>query len=497
MEVLSGPGAGTSDWRTQTLRDVPPAPGGRYVLYWMIAARRSTSNLALDRAVDWADRLGLPLVVLEALRADYRWASDRFHRFVLDGMRDNAAAFAAARVTYHPYLETTPREGRGLLETLAAGAAVVVTDRTPIFDLAGVVASAVRHVPVRFEAIDGYGLVPLDAPATTFPTAFAFRRYLQKALPALLETRPRTAIVDDRDRRLPDGVPDAVTRRWPSAERWFADRADLATLAIDHRVTVAPFEGGAVAGRAALDTFVTGRLDRYVDDRSHPDDDLGSNLSPYLHFGHVSPHEVVWRILDRFDWTPARLSPQVTGAKEGWWGLPPAAEAFLDQVITWRELGGNASRRDDYTTYESLPPWAQATLAKHASDPRPTVYALDAFDAATTHDPIWNAAQRQLVREGRLHNYMRMLWGKKILEWSASPREALDVMIELNNRYALDGRDPNSYSGIFWVLGRYDRPWGPERPIFGTIRYMTSDSAARKLRLKQYVRRYGATGSLL
>ncbi len=494
MEILS-------DWRLRVLRDAPPAAGGRYVLYWMIGARRPTWNLALDRAVDWADQLGLPLVVLEALRADYRWASDRFHRFVLDGMRDNAQAFAAARISYHPYLETAPREGRGLLQALAADAAVVVTDRTPVFDLAGVVESAVRvldvaGVPVRFEAIDGYGIVPLDAPATTFPTAYAFRRYLQRALPGFLETRPRATLLNDRDRRLPGGMPAAVTDRWPAATRWI-DAPDLSSLVLDHDVTVAPFVGGEAAGRAALATFVSDRLDRYVDDRSHPDEDLGSNLSPYLHFGQLSSHEVVWRILDHYGWTPDRLSSTVNGAKEGWWGLPPAAEAFLDQVITWRELGGNASRRDDYTRYESLPSWAQATLQKHASDPRLVVYTLDAFDAATTHDPIWNAAQRQLAREGRLHNYMRMLWGKKILEWTASPREALDVMVELNNRYALDGRDPNSYSGIFWVLGRYDRPWGPERPIFGTIRYMTSDSAARKLRLKQYVRRYGETGSLL
>ncbi|MEJ2699620.1 MAG: deoxyribodipyrimidine photolyase, partial [Desulfuromonadales bacterium] len=156
-----------------------------------------------------------------------------------------------------------------------------------------------------------------------------------------------------------------------------------------------------------------------------------------------------------------------------------------------RELGFNfCAFRDDYDRYESLPDWARQTLDAHAEDPRPTLYSLDEFAAADTHDPLWNAAQGQLLREGRLHNYVRMLWGKKILEWSASPREALAIMVELNNLYALDGRDPNSWSGIFWCLGRYDRPWGPERPIFGKIRYMSSQNTARKVRVKDYIRKY-------
>ena len=157
------------------------------------------------------------------------------------------------------------------------------------------------------------------------------------------------------------------------------------------------------------------------------------------------------------------------------------------------QLGFNmCAQRSGYDQYESLPTSAQTTLERHARDPRPTKYGARKLELAETHDPLWNAAQRQLVREGRLHNYLRMLWGKKILEWSASPREALAVMIELNNKYAVDGRDPNSYSGIFWTLGRYDRPWGPERPIFGTVRYMSSDNTARKLRVKEYLARYAA-----
>ncbi len=146
-----------------------------------------------------------------------------------------------------------------------------------------------------------------------------------------------------------------------------------------------------------------------------------------------------------------------------------------------------------YDRYDSLPDWAQKTLAEHADDQRPYLYSLEQFERASTHDSIWNAAQRQLVREGVMQNYMRMLWGKKILHWTESPQQALEFMIELNNKYALDGRDPNSYSGIFWTLGRYDRAWGPKRPVFGAIRYMTSESAEKKLRLKSYLKKYAET----
>ena len=185
--------------------------------------------------------------------------------------------------------------------------------------------------------------------------------------------------------------------------------------------------------------------------------------------------------------------PPANGRRAGWWSVGANAEAFLDQLITWRELGFNVChKRSDHDRWESLPDWAVATLSKHAPDRREHVYTIDEFAAASTHDPLWNAAQTQLLREGTIHNYLRMLWGKKILEWTAEPREALEVMIELNNRYALDGRDPNSYTGIFWVLGRHDRPWGPERPIFGKVRYMSSANTARKFPVRAYLDRYGA-----
>jgi deoxyribodipyrimidine photo-lyase len=196
--------------------------------------------------------------------------------------------------------------------------------------------------------------------------------------------------------------------------------------------------------------------------------------------------------MHRERWSPEDIEPPANGRRAGWWGVRSSAEAFLDQLVTWRELGFNVcAKNPSHDRWESLPKWAQQTLGEHAGDRREHIYSFEQFDRAETHDPLWNAAQRQLKHEGTIHNYLRMLWGKKILEWTQEPREALAVMIELNNRYALDGRDPNSYSGIFWVLGRHDRAWGPERPIFGKVRYMSSDNTARKFRVAGYLEKYG------
>jgi deoxyribodipyrimidine photo-lyase len=203
-------------------------------------------------------------------------------------------------------------------------------------------------------------------------------------------------------------------------------------------------------------------------------------------------HHVFAEVARREKWTPDVLGKSIGGSKEGWWKMSPAAEAFLDELVTWRELAFNmaALRPDDYGSMDTLPAFAKATHAKHAKDPRPHLYSFEQLERAETHDELWNAVQRQMVRDGWFHNYLRMLWGKKILEWSPSADEALSRMERLMNKYSLDGRDPCSYSGYLWVLGRYDRAWGPERPIFGSVRYMSSDNTAKKISVKQYLKTY-------
>lgn len=476
--------------RITPMNAAPVRISGDYVLYWMIAARRATSNFGLQRAVEHANALRKPLLVFEALQVDHRWASARFHQFVIDGMRDNAAAFQAANVCYYPYLERSRGESNGLLAALAARAAVVVTDEFPCFFLPRLVSGAAAGVGVALEAVDSNGLLPLRAASQVFPTAHAFRRALQKELPSHLPNRPAANPLEAASRLTLAQVPPEVPQAWPHALDWLDGGGHIHSLPIDRRVRAVAIRGGSTAGRQRLAEFLAVDFPRLATERNHPDHDISSRLSPYLHWGHLSVHEVFDALMAREGWL-GTMPAKATGSKEGWWGVSAAADNFLDELITWRELGYNlTSKRDDYDLFESLPQWAVQSLDLHESDDRDFVYELEQFERAATHDPLWNAAQRQLIAEGRIHNYLRMLWGKKILEWSATPREALATMIELNNKYALDGCNPNSYSGIFWVLGRYDRPWHPERPVLGVVRYMSSANTAKKMRVKEYVRKF-------
>jgi deoxyribodipyrimidine photo-lyase len=478
--------------RIQLMNDRPLNPEGTFVLYWMVAYRRVEWNYALDRALEWCDELQKALVILEALRVDYRWASDRLHGFVLDGMSEKALRLADGPVTYYPYVEPKKGAGKGLLRELAQRAAVVVTDDFPSFFIPHMVQAAARKLPVRLEQVDSNGLLPLRAADRVYPTAFAFRRFLQRTLPEhlLIHPRPRPLSSGKRGRRAP--IPAAVRRRWPPASPGFLANPDTpGSLPIDHGVARSALSGGAGPANKALKQFLTKRLSSYQLERNQPEASATSELSPYLHFGHLSAHEVFQSLMRKEKWSLSSLRGPARGGRSGWWGVEENTEAFLDQFITWRELGFNmAWQREDCESYRSLPSWALAALKKHAVDRRAHVYSLVEFERAETHDPLWNAAQVQLLTEGVIHNYLRMLWGKKIVEWTCTPQKALAIMIELNNKYALDGRNPNSTSGIFWVLGRYDRAWGPERRIFGTVRYMSSENTARKVRVREYMERY-------
>jgi deoxyribodipyrimidine photo-lyase len=479
-----------SPGRIRVVNDVPPRPDGAYVVYWMTAFRRTSSNHALDRAIAIAVASNRPLVVLEALRADYPWASPRFHRFVMDGMVDNARRIARSRALYFPYVEPAAGAGRGLLAALSRDAVAVVGDDWPGFFHPRLLAAGAGRVRCRLEVVDSSGLLPVRAADRAFPTAYAFRRFVHQALPGHLGDQPDP----DPLRRLPAAraeVPGEVLDRWrPTSPDLLAEGLPDLRFATDAGPSA--IRGGSTAGEERLRRFVETRLSRYAEERSHPDADAASGLSPYLHFGHLSPWQILARLAEAEAWTPERLGPKPTGKREGWWGMGRSAEAFLDQVVTWRELGLNAAAHlPAYDSFESLPDWARATLADHGADRRPYLYDLETLDAAATHDPVWNAAQRQLKEVGTIQNYLRMLWGKKVLEWSPSPQRAAEILVELNNRYALDGRDPNSYSGIYWCFGRYDRPWGPRRPVFGTVRYMSSANTARKLRLQDYLGRFG------
>lgn len=479
----------------RAVNDAPVRDGASYVLYWMIAARRTRYSFALQHAVEHANRLQLPLLVLEPLRSGGQWASQRIHRFVLDGMADTARALGRRGVAYYPYVEPELDAGKGLLQSLARAAAVVVTDMFPCFFLPRMVAAAGRTLEVRLEEVDSNGLIPLRATPKAYSRAFDFRRFLQRELPGYLDERP----LEDPLVGLSSAPPlsalvgSEVTSRWPpaSASLLAGDHASLAALPIDADVPPVTARGGSDAGETRLAAFFRDNLSRYGE-RSHPDLDVVSGLSPYLHFGHLSAHEIVGTLLDDAHWTAPHPPLKPTGSRTGWWGLSEDVEGFLDQVITWRELGfAFCWHEPNHARYESLPAWARKSMDEHRADPRPEQYSLRELEEGRTGDPLWNAAQRQLRTDGVIQNYLRMLWGKRIYEWSATPEEAWARLEHLNNRWSLDGRDPNSYSGIGWVMGRFDRAWGPQRPIFGKLRYMTSGSARRKLKLREYMARWG------
>ena len=505
--------------RVRPANDRPVDPDGRYVLYWCQMFRRLRANHALDHALDQAVQLNRPLVVYEGLKLNYPWANARLHTFILEGMRDTHAAAKAAGATYWPFVETPQDAGRGLVARLCSSACLLVTDDYPQYIVPAHIRAVAAKVRVAVHAVDSNGLVPLSKLGPPTAAAAHLRFKIHKEFVDAWANPAATA---------PDFRAAPTFKGKPPFDLWMPP-ADVAafvrTLPVDPSVPALPdVPGGSVAGMAGITGFVADRLPRYAADRGKPDDpavNTASRLSPYLHYGHISIQEVTAAVLATVkDWSP-KLVNRTTRNKDDFYCRDPNVNDYLDEAVTWRDVGyqwhyarraeadaaaskswqaeGEAMPSFNYRTFDFTPPsavgtldatlpeWAKMTLRAHAADPRPHTYTADQFEAGATHDPLWNATQRELVATGRIHNYMRMLWAKKVLEWSVSPEEAYRVLEYLNNKYAIDGRDPNSYTGILWTFGLFDRPWPPDRPIFGNVRYMTSDSTAKKFKLKGYL----------
>ena len=344
----------------------------------------------------------------------------------------------------------------------------------------------------------------MRAQGRDFSTAYSLRRHLHKTIREHMHEFPKQRPLDGAH-DLPQMDP-ATCRAifaqtdtpmtpyeflWRVSEGGDIGREALSTLSIDHEVRpVNGKKGGYIEGRRRWKEFFAERLQTYHEKRNEPQERGASGLSPWLHYGHISVHAILHDIFTHHRWDVSMVNPPNDGRRQGWWGLPEPVEAFLDQIITWRDIGFiHCAMIENHTEYDSLPEWAKTTLAEHEKDERPYLYTFEELETATTHDPLWNAAQTQLRQEGIIHNYLRMLWGKKILEWSPTPQTAMDWMIALNDRWALDGRDPNSYTGIGWVMGKFDRGW-TERAVYGKVRCMTSASTARKFKTKGYVEKY-------
>ncbi len=467
--------------RIRRLCDASPRAQGQFVVYWMMASRRLTHNFALQHAVQRANEANVPLLILEALSSQYPYASDRFHAFVIDGMAEHEAATGNTAALYFPYIEPQHGAGRGLVAALAERAVEVVTDDWPMPFVRTWQQRVAKHAGCRMVAVDSNHLLPLSATPKAHVRAHDFRRFFQKTAAAHLSERPVADPLAHLAVRAPASVPADILRRWPRATAAELQKQTLARLPIDHSVAPVAETGGTTAARARWARFRSVGLRDYGEGRRTLDPDGSSALSPWLHFGHIGVHELLADIVT--DHGPLSFG-KVTGSREGWWGLPPGPEGFLDELVTWREVGHHFQHHTpDAHTYASLPAWARETMEEHLGDPRPTPPSKAALEAGRSPDPVWNIAQRQLVETGRMHNYLRMMWGKKMFEWTAHPADAMALLFELNDKYALDGRDPNSMCGISWVFGRFDRAWGPERPIFGKIRYMTSENTAKKVGL--------------
>jgi deoxyribodipyrimidine photo-lyase len=456
---------GAADPRLRRLNDRPVATRGDFVVYWMQALRRADDNAALSFAVERANELGVPCLVYEALRSDYPHASDRFHRFVLEGARDTARRLAERGIAHAFFLPRTPDEARGVMAKLAARARLVVSDDFPSFVVREHNAALAKRAPCAFFVVDDCAVIPMSLLARPEIAARTIRPRVTRALDTWL--RPL-------DEAAPAVPPRRVDVPFPAIDVANADAraidALVAACAIDHGVPpVESSPGGTSEAERRLAAFVRGPLATYDADHNDPSRRAESGLSPYLHFGMVSARRVALE---------ARA-----------WGRGAGLDAFLEQLLVRRALAFNFARSHaDHAGWGALPAWARATLEEHGDDRRYAELSLGDLQSARSPDALWNAAMNELRARGVVQSYARMLWGKLLLLWM-SPRAAHAAAVHLNDKWALDGRDPNGYANVSWCFGLHDRPW-PERAVFGKVRAMTTASARRKLDFEGYIERW-------
>ena len=441
------------DERVRAVNGKPVRPDGRYALYWMRANRRANSNHALAFAARLANERDLPLLCYESLELNDPYPSERFHRFALEGVPENARRLRALGAGYVFHLQRRPGD-RNPLAALAEEAALLVTDDFPRLPD--------PSPPVACFAVDSSCIVPMSQIPGRQYAAYAIRPKIRKLLPRFL--RPVERIRLRREFR--GGAQEFHTE---------VTEANVGALAASCAIEPDPpavpgAAGGALAAEAALKRFLAEGLRRYARHRNDPTAHAVSGLSPYLHYGHISSLEVALKTSEY-----AERHKLI-------------ADEFLEELIVRRELAFNCARHAARVdSLEELPEWARKSLARHAQDPRPFTYSREDFTAARTHDPLWNAAQKEMFARGVIHGYCRMYWGKKILEWSPTYEDALATALEIHDRYALDGRDPNTWTNILWCFGLHDRPW-PERPVFGLVRSMTRAGMERKFDVAAYIR---------
>ncbi len=443
--------------RIQPLNDRDVQEGARYVLYWMEQSQRAQHNPALERALHHASETGLPLLVVFGVADDFPEATLRHHTFLLEGLQETQQRLADRGV------KLVVRYGApdDVALEYAGAAAVLVTDRGYLRHQKRWRARVAKEAPCRVEQVEGDVVVPVET-------------VTDKAEYAARTIRPKIHEHLERCLQLPDAVPVETPSLDLDVDSGRSlDDIEAVTDQLDLDRSVGPvsdlYPGGVSEAEDILDDFLAEHLDGYDENRNQIHSHAVSHMSKYLHYGQISP---VW------------LAQQVRRAE----GPESDIESYLEELVVRRELTMNHVhfRPDTYDSYTCLPEWARESLAEHADDEREYVYSLDELEGGTTHDPYWNAAMKEMRETGYMHNYMRMYWGKKILEWSPDPKTAYDRTLRLNNRYFLDGRDPNSFANVAWVFGLHDRGW-KERPVYGKVRYMSQGGLDRKADPDAYV----------
>jgi deoxyribodipyrimidine photo-lyase len=426
---------------------------GEYVLYWMQASQRAESNHALAYAIRRANELRRPVVVFFGLTGHVPDANARPYVFMLEGLAEVKRALAAKGVAF-VVRAVSPEAGA---VEMADRACLVVTDRGYLRFQKGWRSAAAERLGCPLIQVETDAVVPVEeaSPKEEYAAVTLRPKILKKLKDYLVpveELRPRK---------------DSLGLEFPALD--FDDIAKtVGLLGVDLGIPPSPvYHGGTSEAKKRLKQFLKNKIDHFHDLRNNPALDYLSHLSPYLHFGQISPLQVALEV--------SRTSS-------------PGKGAFLEELVVRRELSLNfVHYNPHYDAFDGIPFWARKSLAAHQDDSRPALYTRAELEAAKTQDPYWNAAQLEMVRTGKMHGYMRMYWGKKIIEWSPTPEEALETALALNNKYELDGRDPNGFAGVAWCFGKHDRPW-QERPVFGNIRYMNDKGLRRKFDVDQYVR---------
>jgi deoxyribodipyrimidine photo-lyase len=449
----------SQDARVTVRRDGAPNADGRCVVYWMQRAQRGVDNHAVDLAVHVANLLGLPLVIYFAGISNFPHANLRHYVFLNQGLPDIETDLAVRNISF--VMRRAPNESheRFLADVRAA---FLIGDENPMREPERWRSHLASRIKIPFWTVDTDVVVPSKLIEKAQYGAYTIRPRLYRLLSDYLQPY-ENAHADcewKRPRRFhADSVHEDMTRGWKKLDR-----------------SVAPVEawmGGTHAALKRLKHFTQNLLEDYDTQRNHPEIDGTSCMSPYLHYGHIGPITIALAV-DK----AAKANPKLKAARDG----------HFNELIAWRELAINFVRyTPNYDSPDCAESWAKLTIEKHARDERERLYTLRQLESAQTYDDLWNAAQIQMIRYGWMHNYLRMYWAKKILEWTPDVATAMKYSIYLNDKYFLDGRDPNGYAGVAWaILGKFDRAWG-ERPIFGKIRYMSGASTGKKFDSKRYI----------